>query len=1181
MEDNKDFIHEHPLMTAGAALTVGLLAPVGWGMLMQNDNADTEDGDQATPGKANGATMNLDFIHENPLMVTTAALTIGLLIPLGLGMLAQAGATDTEDGDKKSSGKANGKGENQNFIQEHPLMTTGVALAIGLLAPIGLGLLMQTDDTDTEDEDQATPGKDDAKGTDQGFMQEHPLMATAAALSIGLLAPLGLGILMQTGASDAEDGDEATPGKTNGGAASQNFIREHPLMATTAALTIGLLAPLGLGMLTQTGTADTADGDQATPGKADGKETNQNFIHQHPLIATAAALTVGLLIPLGLGMLAQAGAADAEEGDETTPEKANGKETSQDFMHEHPLMATGVALAIGLLAPIGLGMLAQLGAADAEDGDQATPDKASGAATNLDFMNENPLLVTAATLTLGLLIPLGLGMLAQICAADAEDGDQATPGKINGKGTILDFINENPLMATGVALTIGLLAPLGLGMLVQTCAADAADEDKTTPGKADGKGTDQDFIHQHPLIATATALTIGLLAPLGLGMLAQTGAVDAADGDEATPGENTGAATNLDFMHENPLMVTAAALTIGLLIPLGLGLLAQTTAELAEDTESKNTRRRKATSGGATSQDFIHQHPLISTAAALTIGLLAPLVPDMLTKAGEQSQRPQTGEKTATDETQPGKKSIDNAIGQYLFLEHPLMTTAAITMVATLSAALLTGPVSRNLAASGNTDKHGEPGRADTDASTRSFTDQHPYMTTAGALGMGLLMGPVALQWLAQISTEKPSQPDHGDTDISDQDFAHQHPFLTTAAALGAGLLTGPVARILLTQLESGPAETEKGGAETMKHKVPTDKTAVPEPADVSGQDLIYQHPFLTTAAALGVGLLLGPLGIKLLEQSSNKKAEEAASTGAEDDMTTTGRSQPGQPGHDQADASTRQHPFVTTVAALGGELLAGPGGLSFLRQRGAQSGTAPLKEVWFEPAYMNSPRHGALLRSASGRRAYDTGALDMEFKTHRPDGKDVEFNFEWKKRPVETPDADWPTDNMGFKADRPDGKQTAFRMTRKTRPVPAGYGDTSPEGIRPGLGEAKMNFVSRRPDRGEFRFSWEKVPPDPALADSQQLTRDADDSDEPMVEPADEIALEAREQLLVGQDSPGNEVMKKEPAEATADEPQERRPANQDALKNEANEKPAEASADEAPEQSPAGKGSPKALSR
>ncbi len=109
--------------------------------------------------------------------------------------------------------------------------------------------------------------------------------------------------------------------------------------------------------------------------------------------------------------------------------------------------------------------------------------------------------------------------------------------------------------------------------------------------------------------------------------------------------------------------------------------------------------------------------------------------------------------------------------------------------------------------------------------------------------------------------------------------------------------------------------------------------------------------------------------------------------------------------------------------------------------------------------------------------RDHDTGAMDMEFTTHHPDGKDIVFRFEWKKRPVDMPDTDWPVDRMGFTATRPDGKHTTFRMTRKTRPIPPGYGDPAPGGIRPGLGEGVMEFVSSAPGRGDLRFGWKKIP--------------------------------------------------------------------------------------------------------
>ena len=129
MEDNKDFIHEHPLMTTGAALTAGLLAPIGWNMYTQNSTKTTEDADPQSPQAGKTATVDneqpnkiidsaaiQDLIDEHPLMVTGAALAVGLLAPIGLSMLAQNGTDDADNGDKATSDKVNGKKTNQDFI---------------------------------------------------------------------------------------------------------------------------------------------------------------------------------------------------------------------------------------------------------------------------------------------------------------------------------------------------------------------------------------------------------------------------------------------------------------------------------------------------------------------------------------------------------------------------------------------------------------------------------------------------------------------------------------------------------------------------------------------------------------------------------------------------------------------------------------------------------------------------------------------------------------------------------------------------------------------------------------------------------------------------------------------------------------------------------------------------------
>jgi len=514
---------------------------------------------------------------------------------------------------------------------------------------------------------------------------------------------------------------------------------------------------------------------------------------------------------------------------------------------------------------------------------------------------------------------------------------------------------------------------------------------------------DKDFIHEHPLMTTAAALTVGLLAPVGWDMLAQNGAEPKSPPTGKTPGadktqtgKTTGNATNRDFIHENPLMTTAAALVVGLLLPIGLGMLMQNDAEKPEGTESKQPQRKKTAAGDATNRDFVHQHP---------------------------------------------------------------------------------------------------------------------FMTTAGALIMGLLLGPVALQLLAQSGTGKPAKQDRDDAGVPDQDFAQQNPFLTTAAVLGAELLTGPIAGMLQMQQDFGHTVT----------KIAESGKTTPESVDTSDQDLIHEHPFLTTTAALGVGLLLGPVGVKLLEQNDTSKVKDGVPEVPESNKTATGKAKPGKSDRAHANAPDRdpvhQHPFVMRAATLGGDLLAGSSVLNLLKQHATRSGPTPTRKIWFEPAM--SPGRGVSPRSVHGHSTYDTGAMDMEFTRYLPGGKDVEFSFGWKKRPIETPDTEWPVDNMGFEVDRPDGKQVAFRFTRKTRPVPAGYGVSSTDGIRPGLGQATMNFVSRRPDGGEFRFTWEKVPPDSLRTGSRQLNRKADNNNEPKEAPSGAGADESQEQHPVGRELP------------------------------------------------------------
>lgn len=164
-----------------------------------------------------------------------------------------------------------------------------------------------------------------------------------------------------------------------------------------------------------------------------------------------------------------------------------------------------------------------------------------------------------------------------------------------------------------------------------------------------------------------------------------------------------------------------------------------------------------------------------------------------------------------------------------------------------------------------------------------------------------------------------------------------------------------------------------------------------------------------------------------------------------------------------------RQHPVATAAVAVAVGAAAGFAlkwfGLPALGKKAGAGAPTSGRAVARPPASA----------SASGpRRTYDVGAADMLFSARRPGKKNIVFRFAWKKRPVNAPDADWPVDNMGFVAAHPNGRYTTFRMTRKTRPVPAARTGDS----RPGLGQAEMEFISSRPGRKDFRFTWTKVPP-------------------------------------------------------------------------------------------------------
>lgn len=175
-----------------------------------------------------------------------------------------------------------------------------------------------------------------------------------------------------------------------------------------------------------------------------------------------------------------------------------------------------------------------------------------------------------------------------------------------------------------------------------------------------------------------------------------------------------------------------------------------------------------------------------------------------------------------------------------------------------------------------------------------------------------------------------------------------------------------------------------------------------------------------------------------------------------------------------QAGDYIRRHPIAAVAIAFGVGVLLQTASTAAAQRTAQGTGTrkrrAPQKAPQRDPA----PEPASVRR-----RTHGFGAAEMEFITHHPDGKKVEFKFAWKKRPIDAPETDWPTDQMGFTADRPNGKHTAFTFTGKTRPVPAEDEKSAAGDYRPGLGRATMEFKSSRPGRRDFRFTWNRVPPE------------------------------------------------------------------------------------------------------
>jgi hypothetical protein len=173
-----------------------------------------------------------------------------------------------------------------------------------------------------------------------------------------------------------------------------------------------------------------------------------------------------------------------------------------------------------------------------------------------------------------------------------------------------------------------------------------------------------------------------------------------------------------------------------------------------------------------------------------------------------------------------------------------------------------------------------------------------------------------------------------------------------------------------------------------------------------------------------------------------------------------------------------RKHPVVSITAAVGIAVLLRTMFMGPAARTGKGTQMKKSKSRPRDPDIESPPKRP---------RTHHFGAADMEFSSKHPDGKTVNFKFAWKKRPTDAPEADWPVDQMGFSASRPDGKFTTFKFQGKIRPIPdekTAVGDN-----RPGLGWARMDFVSSAPGRDDFAFTWNRTPAGEELRPDEEVT--------------------------------------------------------------------------------------------
>jgi hypothetical protein len=183
-----------------------------------------------------------------------------------------------------------------------------------------------------------------------------------------------------------------------------------------------------------------------------------------------------------------------------------------------------------------------------------------------------------------------------------------------------------------------------------------------------------------------------------------------------------------------------------------------------------------------------------------------------------------------------------------------------------------------------------------------------------------------------------------------------------------------------------------------------------------------------------------------------------------------------------------RRHPVasVTIVVAAGALVTFGIRTGSLPRRRFAGTGTpfTGLRAMLAPPALLKRPAQPL-------RRI---GVAGMEVATSGAHGANRTFRLNWKRRPADAPDENWPTDQVELRNKRADGGRTDFRLTWKTLPPQAPIAPERYPGDAP-FGATAIELETTRPDGRTtgIGFKWRKLSPEEQTPDATpDVTPDA-----------------------------------------------------------------------------------------